>query len=239
MKFVGRPGRVGQVLVALAVVGVGFGITSAVQADIPDSGVIHGCYGKPGTPQKGQLRVRDFDQGEQCRFYENTLDWNATGPTGPTGATGPTGPTGPRGPSDSWYAESGGNVNMTGFTPVTVASVTLPAGNFVVTGSGWAADNGGGNSVVRCSVRGFIDFNEDSVLNVGPFGTLADEESYSFSINVALPAGGTVNLQCINSGTNGILGGRVQATQVTTLHGVAPAPPIGGSPGAKVANPHH
>ena len=32
-------------------------------ASIPDAnGVIHGCYGKPGTPYKGQLRVRDADQ---------------------------------------------------------------------------------------------------------------------------------------------------------------------------------
>ena len=67
-------------------------------ATVPDgNGVIHGCYGKPGTPQKGELRVRDASQGEQCRFYENTLDWNQTGPTGATGPPGPTGATGPTG----------------------------------------------------------------------------------------------------------------------------------------------
>ena len=77
---------------ALAVGGALFGIASAVQASIPSpNGVIQGCYGKPGTPQKGQLRVRDASQGEQCRFYENTLDWNQIGPTGVTGPTGPTG----------------------------------------------------------------------------------------------------------------------------------------------------
>jgi hypothetical protein len=32
--------------------------------------------------------VRDFDQGEQCRIYENPLDWNQIGPTGVTGRTG-------------------------------------------------------------------------------------------------------------------------------------------------------
>jgi hypothetical protein len=51
-----------------------FGIASAVQADIPDSGVIHGCYGKPGTPFKGNLRVRDASQGEQCA--PNSTDHN-------------------------------------------------------------------------------------------------------------------------------------------------------------------
>jgi hypothetical protein len=82
--------RGGRLLLALAVGGAIFGIASAVQADIPDSGVIHGCYGKSGTPYKGNLRVRDASQGEQCRYYENPLDWNQTGPTGPTGPAGPT-----------------------------------------------------------------------------------------------------------------------------------------------------
>ena len=82
--------RGGRLLLALAVGGAIFGIASAVQADIPDSGVIHGCYGKAGTPYKGNLRVRDASQGEQCRIYENQLDWNQTGPTGATGPAGPT-----------------------------------------------------------------------------------------------------------------------------------------------------
>src|SRR5215831_16813560 len=91
------PGR--RLLVGFAAAGALFGIATAVQADIPDAGVIHGCYGKPGTPYRGQLRVRDADQGEQCRSYENSLDWNAAGVRGATGATGATGPTGPTGPT--------------------------------------------------------------------------------------------------------------------------------------------
>jgi hypothetical protein len=86
--------RGGRVLLAIAAGGALFGIASAVQADIPDSGVIHGCYGKAGTPYKGELRVRDASQGEQCRVYENPLDWNQTGETGATGPSGPTGPAG-------------------------------------------------------------------------------------------------------------------------------------------------
>jgi hypothetical protein len=91
--------RGGRFVLALVVGGVVFGIATAVQADIPDAGVIHGCYGKPGTQYKGQLRVRDTSRGEQCRFYENPLDWNAAGVTGATGPTGPTGPMGPTGPT--------------------------------------------------------------------------------------------------------------------------------------------
>ena len=95
MRPLRRLGRGGRLLLALAVGGAVFGIASAVQASIPSpDGVIHGCYGRPGTAYKGQLRVRDASIGEQCRFYENQLDWNQTGPSGATGPTGPTGPAG-------------------------------------------------------------------------------------------------------------------------------------------------
>jgi hypothetical protein len=87
----------GRLVIALAVGAAVFGIATAVQADIPDSGVIHGCFAKPGTPQKGQLRVRDASKGEGCRYYENRVDWRVSGVTGATGATGATGPTGPTG----------------------------------------------------------------------------------------------------------------------------------------------
>jgi hypothetical protein len=87
-------GRGRRLVVALVAGAAVFGIASVVQADIPDNGIIHGCYGKEGTAFKGQLRVRDSSRQEQCRAYENPLDWNASGPTGPTGATGPTGPAG-------------------------------------------------------------------------------------------------------------------------------------------------
>jgi hypothetical protein len=130
VRGISRPGRLSRILVAVAVAGIGFGVASVVQADIPDNGVIHGCYGKPGTPQKGQLRVRDSDQGEQCRFYENNLDWNQIGPTG---VTGPTGPTGPQGGINATERQgivnsAGGLVFSSGFT------VTHPStGNYTIT----------------------------------------------------------------------------------------------------------
>jgi hypothetical protein len=117
-------GRGGRLLLALAAGAAVFGIATAVQADIPDNGVIHGCYGKPGTPYKGNLRVRDASAGEQCHFYENTLDWNQVGPTG---ARGPTGP------SDLWQSNGfGQEVALTSFLNNNVATLSLPAGNFSV-----------------------------------------------------------------------------------------------------------
>jgi hypothetical protein len=76
-------GRGGRILLALAVGGALFGIATAVQADIPDSGVIHGCYGKYNLHA---LRVIDTSKGESCLSNEIPLDWNQTGPTGPPGA---------------------------------------------------------------------------------------------------------------------------------------------------------
>ena len=87
--------RGGRLLVALAVGGALFGIATAVQADIPDSGVIQGCY----KTVSGALRVIDTDKGGTCLPSETALNWNQTGPTGATGPRGPTGTTGPTGPS--------------------------------------------------------------------------------------------------------------------------------------------
>jgi hypothetical protein len=148
-----RLDRSGRLVLALAVGGAVFGIATVVQADIPDSGVIHGCYAKPGTPQKGQLRIRDASKGEQCRYYENTLAWNAAGVTGAAGATGPTGPTGTTGPRGTTGAAGPtGAAGVSGYQIVTKTSsftedtpnvtklliddVTCPAGKVAVGGGG-------------------------------------------------------------------------------------------------------
>ena len=92
----------GRLLVALAVGGALFGIATAVQAVIPDSGTINACYYSPGklaltNPRKGALRVIDTSKGQTCAKDETALSWNAAGVTGAQGATGPTGATGATG----------------------------------------------------------------------------------------------------------------------------------------------
>lgn len=85
--------RGGRLLVALVVGGALFGIATAVQADIPDGGVIHACYQK----NNGQLRVIDSTAGQACNPAEKSLTWSQVGPTGAKGATGARGATGPKG----------------------------------------------------------------------------------------------------------------------------------------------
>jgi hypothetical protein len=78
------------VAAAIAVAGVGYGVA---HADIPDSGVIHGCY----NARTGYLRVIDTSAKQACYQSETALSWNQTGPPGPAGPQGPPGPPGPPG----------------------------------------------------------------------------------------------------------------------------------------------
>jgi hypothetical protein len=85
---------------SIAVVGAGSIATAAIPSS--SSGLIYGCYQKPGLlANQGAVRVIDNDKGELCRANETAFQWNergAQGATGPAGATGPTGATGPAGP---------------------------------------------------------------------------------------------------------------------------------------------
>jgi hypothetical protein len=122
--------RGGRLVLALAVGGALFGIATAVQADIPDGGTIHGCY----KTNKGDLRVIDTSAGGSCQSSETPLDWNQTGPQGRRGPSGPSGATGPPGPEGSGHAfvaNSGGPVTVHGPTDIVTLS-GLPAGTYLV-----------------------------------------------------------------------------------------------------------
>lgn len=133
--------RGGRLFLALVVGGATFGIATAVQADIPDSGVIHGCYHRAANPSLriGALRVIDSSLGQSCYGDENALNWNQRGVTGPTGPTGPTGARGPTGPVSSFVRHgmvlSNGTLNdSSGFTVTHTGTgtytITYPAGTF-------------------------------------------------------------------------------------------------------------
>ncbi len=64
-----------------------------VGADIPDGGIIHGCY----NTRTGFLRVIDTSANQTCLQGETAVSWNQTGPPGPVGPQGPSGPPGPAG----------------------------------------------------------------------------------------------------------------------------------------------
>jgi hypothetical protein len=76
----------GVVVALLACVGV-------AAATVGDDGTIHACL----KPKSGDLRVIDPASGDECRRYEEAVDWNREGPAGPKGETGAHGEKGERG----------------------------------------------------------------------------------------------------------------------------------------------
>jgi hypothetical protein len=71
-----RPAR--KIVAALVVAGAAFGITSAVQASIPDSqGIVHSCYNTSlahGSPT-GAMRAIDTDKANgNCASWEGAVD---------------------------------------------------------------------------------------------------------------------------------------------------------------------
>jgi hypothetical protein len=77
-------GRGGRFLLALAVGGALFGVSAAVQADIPDGTSIQGCYAN----RDGSLRVIDASAGQTCDTKkESPITWNQVGPAGPPGVS--------------------------------------------------------------------------------------------------------------------------------------------------------
>src|SRR5581483_4597979 len=77
------------VLTSVAVVLVAGAVASA---DIPDDGVLHGCYDK----QTGRLRVVD---NKGCQDDERKITWSVKGPAGARGDQGPAGQDGAPGPA--------------------------------------------------------------------------------------------------------------------------------------------
>jgi len=220
VKYLKKLGLGGRVLVTLVIAGSVFGIATAVQADIPDGNVINGCYAKPGTPQKGQLRVRDASQGEQCRFYENPISWNSAFPTNF---------------GDIYYG-SGEVFNTSGGG--TIASVTVPAGNWHVVASGWAAGLTAGLKDIRCYIDQPNGDDKDVFLSVGQDTVdIGGQESFAVQ-GVVVTGGQTITIDCLDSSTDGTIleGAQITATGVNNVSGATILKPAAGKLGP---TPHH
>jgi Collagen triple helix repeat (20 copies) len=203
---------------------------SIAYATIPDSsGVIHGCYQKSG----GSLSVIDA-QVTPCGKSQTELDWNVQGPTGPQGPQGPQGalgpqgdpgPTGPAGPQGQQgpagpsgtshaYSTTGGFVQY-GTSPVQVASLSLPAGTYLVWATGIVVDGNvtTGHDCVLAS--GGTTLEEEKVTTTtGPYAATA----VSFSEPVTLSSAGSVVVKCssaTDNSANANEGADVDITAVT------------------------
>jgi len=99
---------------------------------------ISGCY----DLQSGQVRIYDPDGGpiKGCGKNEGKVTWNQTGPKGDPG---PTGDPGLAGISHAYHVSSQDRIELSG-SYVTVLTLNLPAGDYVVSGKTSAMGVGGG-----------------------------------------------------------------------------------------------
>jgi hypothetical protein len=187
-------GRGGRLLFALAVGGVLFGIVSAVQASIPDNGVIHGCYQK----NAGNLRVVDPRSGS-CRASEVALDWNQLGPMGATGPSGPSGPSGQTGPSGA-AGPSGpsGPSGPPGPSLGSLSKLVVLHDDDAGHAAGWDPDGSTANFTITEPSE--TDNSLVSVTVNSGAEDSAGDEAYCWA-DTLTPAPGLIHLQC-NRGVN-------------------------------------
>jgi hypothetical protein len=130
-------------------------------AAIPDAhGLIHACYSPNGsTATNGtQLNIVDADRAS-CSKGQQAISWNQTGPAGRDGRDGLDGAKGDKGdkgdpgvpgPSDA-YANYGDGVHTIGDgLTQTVASVTVPAGSYVLSATVAAGQIDSGPEDLQC-----------------------------------------------------------------------------------------
>jgi len=201
--------RVALVVVAVAITAVVVsGVSWALQSPIDGGGVIHGCY----QPKTGSVRLM---VNSTCPKSEPmAIAWNQTGQQGEQGIQGPAGP------SDTWSARVQNQQAIATTSPygTDLASVTVPAGNYLVTAKATILRNTAtAGALVACylsagttqldSTGVSMDDSTPSadypVVNHATIGDVADDTTLTFSCN------GTDELAA---------GSIITATQVGTLH---------------------
>jgi hypothetical protein len=153
-----RPAIVLTTAAALAAVGA---VSLATGAIPGGSGTINACYGSDGS-----VRVIDTEKSppQTCSKGWTPLSWNqkgVAGAPGPQGEQGPKGDTGPRGeqgpagtPATGFYAAKRAHVDLLpDAADLTIVSLGLPAGSYLLTGH-TAAVNYGSPGYVRCGIKG-------------------------------------------------------------------------------------
>lgn len=143
-----------------------------------------------------------------------------TGPAGPAGAVGPTGAagaTGPRGPSDAIKKESTSFV-ATAAAFTSQQSISLPAGSWVVTGTGLVNNNGGATATASCRLLiGGTSVDELQSFSVPITGAPGERVPFSLTGAGTLAAAGTAELQCSLSQAGNVGQPSLTAIQVATL----------------------
>jgi hypothetical protein len=204
-------------VVAALVVATG-AVTTVWAAGPADSGAITGCYAKKG----GKLRV--VDAGKKCKKSERSIAWSETGPAGAPGAPGPRGAAGAKGEKGAKGdpGRMGPVYGAEGFELLDnevsreVVELALPAGSYVLFGTGVASNDAEEAGQVSCligSIEAFVgqvnqtvpahgaatftaqravELSSDDTITAWCMDTIADEAVWLAMTMTAVPVGNIV-----------------------------------------------
>lgn len=175
----------------------------------------------------GSLLARDFRAGQLPAGPQGPKgEEGRRGPRGPAGRAGQdgaTGKTGPRGPSDAYNVETGGESPVAipleaGF--VTVQSLSVPAGSYLVLAKLELHNVGGYGAFVLCRFPGELDENSAMVpAKSSTFGAGSAEITLQHAETFTSPT--TISVECQAFGTGGEITtsfDKLTALAVGTLH---------------------
>jgi hypothetical protein len=145
-----------------------------------------------------------------CRSTETLRSWNEVGPPGPSG------PPGPAGPSDAFSTFGELTPLHNGGVFLTLAQLSLPPGNYVVTGKATLVNlNAAITAIPYCAVirgPGFPGLNDQTLATINGAGAAA----LTAVLAVTLPTANVVRFQCTNNTGDGS-DGDLEAEMVTMV----------------------
>lgn len=194
--------------------------SSLTGADVKNSSLtgadVKGSSITSGDIRNGSLLGRDFKAGE--------LPVGAPGPKGDKGdpgTPGTPGATGPRGPSNGYFAGSPTSlVNLTAGER-TIATRTVPAGDYIVQASGIINNNVGTATTATCRITAeATTVAETGILTLATSGAPAERAAFSLAASQSLGASTTLTLRCTGeTGFSGnVLTPVIHAVRVESLN---------------------
>jgi len=186
------------VAAAVVIGGVGYAVIPAV---IPSHlGVIHGCYTTSGTDHS--LGVVDNAVTPKCPSGSTALNWNADGSNGYSAQT-----------SDTHLND----------TLTQVASLTLPAGSYLINANAWLENDSPSNAsslgVCELVLGSATDEVEAGLL--GPSSAPLNDQTLAMTVSATVTSATTATLSCEAVGNTGLTyadTASMTATQVGTLN---------------------
>ncbi|HEX8156352.1 MAG TPA: hypothetical protein VF526_03100 [Solirubrobacteraceae bacterium] len=212
MKRIFGSGRYANVTATVALVAA-LGGTSYAAIKLPANSVTS------KTVKDKSLLKKDFKPGQLPAGPKGAA--GANGVAGAKGDPGAQGPAGANGASAGFSASTAGTLAFAAGT-VTVQSLPLPAGKYVIESHAMAHNSAAGDVSITCSLKAggtTIDSLGTAGSDVPPAPPVADA-SINLNGAAALPAGGTATLECTTApATGNYLQRNITAVQVGTLNG--------------------